>query len=722
LKVLLIEDDEDDYILTAELLKEIKLTSYDITWIPRYADAVTTLASDPKYDICLIDYRLGEGDGISLIREARDQGCRMPMILLTGQGDSDVDLAANAAGAADYLVKGDIDGQLLERAIRYAVANAKVLASLAESEIRFRSIIESATDAIVLTDSDGRVISWNPGAERTFGYLSGEILGMPIATLFTPEYTDIHTTNPEVNALASAGLLQPGTSAVEIRGVRRNGSEVPLEVSVSSWDAPAGTYYCGIIRDITERKSLEDQLTHQALHDPLTKLPNRVLFKDRVEHALTRAVRRHAEIAVLFIDLDNFKTVNDTMGHAAGDVLLNTVAERLQACLRSSDTASRLGGDEFAVLIEDTSETDHGSLVAHRLLEVIRKPIEIDGHQVFVGASIGIAVSSDLATAPATLLRNADVAMYIAKSQGKNQFAIFENEMHNALIKRSELENDLRSALSCGEFEMAYQPIMDLDSGSVVAMEALVRWNHPRGLVIGPNEFIPIAEEARLMGPLGAWILEQSCVQAASWNREYYKSKPISIAVNVSSRQFLEDSLIGAVRLALESSRLDPHNLILEITEGTMLKDTETTVFKLKQLRELGVRLAIDDFGTGYSSLSYLHKFPINLLKIDKSFIEKINNGREGAAMARAIISMSETLHLGTIAEGIENSEQIVMLQGLGCEMGQGYHFAKPLNAGEMSAFLREKTNAAVVPFEDRSEESVVVKGLVAAGEPIYHF
>nr|MBA3352087.1 diguanylate cyclase [Blastocatellia bacterium] len=460
LTVLLIEDDEDDYVLTSELLKETKRTAYEITWISRYQEAAVAVLIG-GYDVCLVDYRLGEGDGISLIREARNKGCPMPMILLTGQGDPDVDLSANDAGAADYLVKGEIDAQLLERAIRYAVANAKVTASLAESEIRFRSVIESATDAIVLTDAAGSVISWNPGAEKIFGYKQGEMVGMPISTIFPSNDTDIHSTYPVDDALTSAGLLEAGNATVETRGVRQDETELPLEIAVSSWQTPDGTYYCRIIRDVTERKSLEDQLTHQALHDPLTSLPNRVLFTNRVEHALTRSARRSAQIAVLFIDLDNFKTVNDTMGHAAGDSLLTTVADRLQNCLRASDTASRLGGEEFAVLIEDTSGTNRGCLVAQRILDMVRKPIDIGGKDVFIGASIGIALSSSPPEPPATLLRNADVAMYTAKSQGKNQFAVFEDDMHIALINRSELETELRTALSSGEFEMFYQPIVE---------------------------------------------------------------------------------------------------------------------------------------------------------------------------------------------------------------------------------------------------------------------
>jgi diguanylate cyclase (GGDEF)-like protein/PAS domain S-box-containing protein len=701
LKVLLIEDDEDDFLLTSELLDEVKGTDYEVAWVSRYSEALPALMVG-DHDVCLIDYRLGEGDGITLIREARSKGCSTPMILLTGQGDADVDLAATEAGAADYLVKGTADAQLLERSIRYSLAHARMAENMAASELRFRSVVESARDAIVLTDSDGRIISWNYGAEKMFGYTAETIMGQPIALLFSSGYTDIHTTSPQVNDLINAGLLHPGSSAVETNGIKSDQTEFPLEISVSSWKTTEGVFYSGIIRDITERRSLEDQLTHQALHDPLTKLANRVLFRDRVEHALTRAKRMDCEVAVLFLDLDNFKTINDTLGHASGDALLISVAERLQLCLRVSDTASRLGGDEFAVLIEDATDTEGAILVAERIREVLRTPFLLSGKQIFVGASIGIAKSSVAKESPEELLRNADVAMYMAKNQGKNQYAVFQNEMHDAVIRRAELESELRAGIENGEFEMVYQPIVDLESGNITAMEALIRWHHPRQLEIGPEEFIPIAEESDLMPRLGHWILNEACTQAASWQSEFELATPLDLTVNISSRQFLDDGLVEAVRSAIQVSGLDPHNLILEITEGTMLGNTEATINKLKDLRLLGLRLAIDDFGTGYSSLSYLHKFPIDVLKIDRSFIEKINEGHEGAAMARAIISMSETLQLDTIAEGIETPDQIATLKDLGCELGQGYVFAKPLNKVDMHGFLRnfQQSNVLAPPLD----------------------
>ena len=693
IKVLLVEDDEDDYILTSELLCEVKNTAYEIKWISRCADAPEAVQSG-LYDVCLIDYRLGECDGISLIRDARSSGCSTPMILLTGQGDADVDHAAADARATDYLIKGETDARLLERTIRYAIAHARLVENMADSELRFRSVVESARDAIVLTDADGLIVSWNNGASQMFGYSADAIVGRPIAALFSAGYSDIHTTNPQVNSLIEAGLLHPGSSAVETIGIKADKTEFPLEISVSSWKTADGVFFSGIIRDISERRSLEDQLTHQALHDPLTKLANRVLFRDRVQHALERAERKGTQVAVLFLDLDNFKTINDTLGHASGDALLVAVADRLQVSLRTSDTASRLGGDEFAVLIEDTSDTEGGVLVAERIREVLRTPFILDGKQVFVGASLGIAISSKVTETPEELLRNADVAMYMAKSAGKNQYAVFENAMHDAVIRRAELEAELRTGIENHEFEMVYQPIIDLDSGDITAMEALIRWRHPRNLDISPEEFVPIAEDTNLMPTLGRWILDDVCTQAAEWQNEFRSAKPIDVTVNISSRQFLDDGLIEAVRSALDASGLDPHSLILEITEGTMLRNTDATIKKLNELRALGIRLAIDDFGTGYSSLSYLHRFPIDVLKIDRSFIEKINDGHEGAAMARAIISMSETLQLGIIAEGIETPDQVATLKDLGCGLGQGYMFARPLSREKMESLLRDRTQA----------------------------
>ena len=446
----------------------------------------------------------------------------------------------------------------------------------------------------------------------------------------------------------------------------------------------------GSMMDVTERKSLEEQLTHQALHDPLTKIANRILFRDRVDHALAKQVRNKYSLAVLFLDLDNFKAINDSMGHAAGDKLLVSVAERLQDCLRNTDTPARLGGDEFAVLVETVHRSDEVTMIAERIKAVFREPFVVDGKEVHVGTSIGVAGSATGAINSEELLRNADLAMYLAKNQGKGNYVIFEPQMHKALMERIELEEDLRRAIDKREFMLHYQPIVDLQTRQMMGMEALVRWKHPRLGLLPPDRFIPVAEETNLIVPLGEWILREACQQTESWRAKYGDNLGISITVNISIRQFQQKELVEIVASALADAGLPPETLILEITESFMIQDAEATIVKLHELKKLGVRLAIDDFGTGYSSLSYLQRFPVDILKIDKSFVEKLGHGKEGKAVARAIIMMGDSLNLKTIAEGIEHSSQIQELQNLGCEAGQGFHFAKPLTKDDMDDFLSD--------------------------------
>jgi diguanylate cyclase (GGDEF)-like protein/PAS domain S-box-containing protein len=687
IKVLLIEDDEDDYLLTSDLLGEVKDVRYDIHWVSRYDDALATLRGGGDYDVCLIDYRLGPGNGIDLMREALGSGCPVPMILLTGQGGKDIDNEATEAGAADYLVKGTVEAHVLERAIRYAIANGRMIRQMRESETRFRSLVESAKDAIVLTDFEGKIISWNDSAEIIFGYSRDEASRLSLSDLF-PSGSSDDSGQTAIRPFIVTELLQSKSKTIELKGIKSDGEEFPLEISLSSWQTIDGLFYSGIIRDITDRKSLEEQLTHQALHDPLTKLANRVLFRDRVAHALAKIARSKTSIAVLFLDLDNFKTVNDSLGHARGDMLLVSVAERLRTCLRSTDTPARLGGDEFAVLIENARHPEDAVFVVERITEALRDPFTIDGKEVFVETSIGIAASVTGAENPEELLRNADVAMYKAKSQGKGRYVFFENEMRVALMERIELEDDLRTAIENQELELNYQPIVELETNRVTGMEALIRWNHPKHGLILPDKFIPIAEDANLIVPIGIWVLEEACRQASCWINQYGGEWDLSITVNLSIRQFQQSNLFKLVAETLARTALPPEYLILEITETLMIQNTEAMIEKLQRLKDLGIRLAIDDFGTGYSSLSYLHRFPVDILKIDKSFIEKVCQGKEGTAVARAIIMMGESLNLRVIAEGVENAEQASALKRLGCESGQGYHFSRPLDRDAMTEFL----------------------------------
>ena len=687
LKVLLVDDDEDDYILTRELFAEIRGGyAYEVRWEATYADALAAMRGG-TYDIHLVDYRLGGHDGLELIREARRQGSRTPAILLTGQGGAEIDVEAMKAGAADYLVKGRIDAAMLERAIRYAVERGRTEAALRESEARFRSVVQHSSDVITILDADSTIRYVTPSIERIFGYPGDGVIGEKLIDAAHPE--DAAT----VARFLSAASGQPGATApVEWRVRHRDGDFRYAEsIGTNLLDDP---HVGGVVittRCISERKALEAKLTHQAFHDPLTKLANRALFRNRVEQALKRARRRRAPLAALFLDLDNFKTINDSLGHAAGDCLLMTVAERLRACVRQYDTTARLGGDEFAVLLEDGTLPQDAAIVARRIIDAMSQALTLEGREVRVGVSIGIAVSEAGVESADELLRNADVAMYTAKESGKGRYEIFEQKMHTTLLARIELEADLRRAIDRQEFTLYYQPIIALDTGRISAVEALVRWNRPERGRIAPLDFIPLAEETGLIVPLGRWVIEEACRHAQEWQAQLPAAAPLSISINLSGRQLQQPELAHDIASALCRSGLPAHSLILEITESVMMQDTEATLAKLRELKNIGLRLAIDDFGTGYSSLSYLQRFPIDILKIDKSFVKGIGQGSEESAVARAIITLSDTLHLSTVAEGIEQLEQMTTLQTLGCEFGQGYYFAKPLTASDMNALLRRE-------------------------------
>jgi diguanylate cyclase (GGDEF)-like protein len=422
------------------------------------------------------------------------------------------------------------------------------------------------------------------------------------------------------------------------------------------------------------------ELTYRAYHDPLTRLANRTLFVERLEDSLREDEGTPRRLAVLFLDVDNFKNVNDSLGHAAGDRLLVAVAGRIEGCLRQPDTAARFGGDEFAVLLRDAADDHAVGTAATRILQALENPFSIGGHEVFVSASIGVALPDEEDTTVDELLRNADVAMYMAKDSGKSRFAVFEPHMHKAAVERMQLESDLQRALQRDEFEVHYQPVVELATGKVISMEALLRWNHPTRGLMGPADFIPLAEETGLILPIGRWVLLEACRQVSTWHDEHPDRIQLSVSVNVSALQ-LQRTLVDDVAAALDETGLEPSHLTLELTETVLMHDAGEVVERLTQLKHLGVSLAIDDFGTGYSSLSYLHKFPIDILKIDKSFTGNLRRGTGEGVLTHAIIRLARTLHLRTVAEGIEQPDQVGKLQAMGCHFGQGFYFAEPLPA-----------------------------------------
>lgn len=433
------------------------------------------------------------------------------------------------------------------------------------------------------------------------------------------------------------------------------------------------------IRDISERRAFEDELTRLAFHDPLTKLPNRALFKDRVEHAIARNERTGKYVTVLFLDIDDFKSVNDTMGHLAGDHLLRAVGERLSQVLRPADTVARFGGDEFAVLLETSDRPEPVAEVAERILGELRVPFTLDKKDVFISSSLGVASTTNSSQMSADgLLHNADVAMYTAKGRGKNNLAIFEAGMQATVLERLSLKSDLQRATQAHEFILEYQPIVALSTGKIKGVEALVRWQHPERGLLAPMEFIPLSEETGAIVPLGRWVLREACLQARLWQIELPGHESLVVHVNLSARQLQEDAIVEEVSTMLLESRLEPTCLCLEITESVLMHNTKDAIPKLEQLRKLGVQIFVDDFGTGYSSLSYLNTLPIDGLKIDKSFVQGMG-GLNDPVLGVAVIKLARNLRLKAIAEGIETANQAQQLRELYCELGQGYFFAEPL-------------------------------------------
>jgi diguanylate cyclase (GGDEF)-like protein/PAS domain S-box-containing protein len=562
--------------------------------------------------------------------------------------------------------------------------NVRLLAvnTARQNEARFRSMVQNSSDVIFVIRPDSTVRFVSPSVTRVFGYDAGLLVGARLSDFVHPE--DLAGVNSFLQDVAGhRGVTPPA----EWRMRRPDGAWLHAEtIGTNLLHDPD---VLGIVlnaRDVSERKQLERQLTHQAFHDPLTGLANRALFKDRVSHALSIANRQGGALAVLFLDLDDFKKVNDSLGHSEGDRLLVEVARRLRGCARDSDTVARLGGDEFAVLIEDPSPTAHDAVV-ERITAAMSRPFTLGNSELEIHASTGIATPAAGDTADA-LLRNADVAMYSAKRQGKGRSVRFDPGMYANVLDRLEMEGALRRAIERNELTLYYQPIVALATGDLVGVEALVRWNHPRHGSLVPLHFIPLAEETGLIVPLGRWVMAESLRQLKAWNAEF-RRPGLSVYVNVSGRELTEADAVGAIQALLAGSGAEPDTLVLEITESVLMQQTDAVLAKLHELKALGLRLAIDDFGTGYSSLSYLQRFPIDILKIAKPFVDDVAAGVERSALARAIIGIGSTLKLTTLAEGIEMAEQRAGLEALGCELGQGYYFARPLPADAIKAILR---------------------------------
>ncbi len=563
------------------------------------------------------------------------------------------------------------------------------------SEARFRSLVQRAHDLITVVDENAIVIYQSPSVEQALGYTPEEVIGTRFDRLLVPgENTRL------MRLLADGpgqGIGESETMECTLR--HANGSARQFEIlhtNLIDDEAVSGIVLNG--RDISERKAFEAQLEHQAFHDPVTKLANRALFNERVRHALARARREHFQLAVIFLDLDDFKTINDSLGHAAGDRVLLEVAKRLATSIRVSDTAARFGGDEFAILLEDTSGPQEAAEVADRILELLRMPLRLDQKEIIVQASLGISiVDYDAALDADELIRNADAAMYIAKREGKNAYRLFEPAMHQDVVARLELRADLQRALVNNEFELFYQPVMRLKDGSVCGVEALVRWRHPEQGLVPPIQFIPFAEETGLIVPIGRWVLREGCRQAKALQEQVHSNPPLTMNINISVNQLHHSDIVGDVRDALIESKLDPGSLTLEITETVMMTNVDLSEERVTELKELGVSIALDDFGTGYSSLGYLARFPVDVIKMDRSFLSSgaspVNSG-----LATAVIGLGKTFELSVVAEGIEFQEQWSALRALGCELGQGFYFARPMDSSSTVEYLQGRPETLEPP------------------------
>ena len=574
-----------------------------------------------------------------------------------------------------------VTGLVVLRQLLTVRENLRLLAehSARQNEARFRSLVQHSSDVIIVARADGAVRFVSPSASRVFGYDPSEMLRHSLSELLHPDDRERAAT------FFRSAAHAPGVSGpVEWRFRQTDGSWLHAEILATNLLRDPTVK--GVVlntRDVSERRRLEEQLTHQAFHDPLTGLANRALFRDRVSHALALAQRRGSAVTVLYLDLDDFKNVNDSLGHAEGDRLLIAAAERFLACARTADTVARLGGDEFAILVEGG---DAGEGLPDRLSAAMSHPFSLSGNQLRVTASIGVATAGAGDTAD-DLLRNADMAMYAAKRHGKGHAETYESRMYADIRERLDLEAALRLAIEGQELTLFYQPIVNLKSGGIYGVEALLRWEHPRFGRLLPQHFVPLAEETGLIVQLGAWVLAEACRQIQVW-RTAYPELGLAVSVNISGRQLQGAGLTDALRQTLTSSGVEPTSVVLEITESVLMQQTDAVLERLQQLKALNVRLAIDDFGTGYSSLSYLQRFPIDILKIAKPFVEEVGQGADRSALARAIVGLGDTLKLQTIAEGIERAEQQAALIALGCTLGQGHHFWPALSADAVEELL----------------------------------
>ncbi|MFN2362072.1 MAG: EAL domain-containing protein [Marinobacter sp.] len=822
LRILLIEDDEDDYLITRDLLQDTSPINVRLDWVDAYQEGVNALETG-RYDVALVDLRLGPDSGLDLIGEAKRRNITSPFILLTGQGNEEIDARAVELGAADYLVKGMIDGQTLIRSIRYAIDRAMATESLATSEAHYRLLyernpapmclvvpqslalvsmndaarrlygyaneeinrltlaelrdpsqasmpvstegillrdggvlekhrardgtgmvieivdssvvinhrqlhllmltnvteqlensrqlrlfkrsIESSSNGIVITDArepDFPIIYINTAFEKMTGYEASEVLGRNCRFL---QGDDFDLNNEQGLADIRRGLKKGIDVSAVLRNYRKDGIPFWNDLYISPMRNDEGdiTHFIGVQNDISERKSAEHKLAFNISHDVLTGLPNRTLLEDRLTQACQFSIRYSRTIALLFVDLDGFKLINDSLGHRLGDQLLVEVGRRLNALVRSGDTVARISGDEFIVLLPDLAQAEDAMLVVENVIRKIAAPYRLDEETIHLTASVGISTTDGHIEKPMALLQQADLAMYRAKQHGRNTYQWYSRELNEEASYRVTLRNELQDAINQEQLSVYYQPLINARTGKTCNIEALVRWQHPSRGLISPGDFIPLAEDTGQILALGEWVLRKACRDTVLLHSKGFRH--CSISVNVSPIQLRKEGFTDTVADALKASGLRPESLELEVVESAVLLEADRVINTLHAIRELGVHIAIDDFGTGFSSLSYIKLLPANKIKIDRSFIKDVIENRSDAAITQGVISMAHHLGLEVVAEGVETEAHAAYLRKNHCDLLQGFAFARPMPFDDLLTFLSDQATVNTHSSGENSNE-----------------
>jgi diguanylate cyclase (GGDEF)-like protein/PAS domain S-box-containing protein len=693
-KILLIENDPAVADKIRAALAAADSGSFDVEWVRQLSEGLERL-STKGIDAVLLELSLPDSHGIETFDKLFSVAPDVPILIL-GNGNEALAKEAVGRGAQDYLLAGHLDSYSLSRALRNAIERKAVEDALYVEKERAVVTLNSIGDAVLCTNISGTITYLNLVAEAMTGWQREEATGKPLAEVF--RIIDGGTRKTARDPMEMA-VEQNRTVGLTVNCVliRRDGFESAIEDSAAPIHDRVGRITGAVIvfHDVSAARAMSVQMTHSAQHDAVTNLPNRLLLSDRISQSISLARRQRKHLAVIFLDLDRFKYINDSLGHATGDKLLQFVSKRLLGGVRGSDTVSRMGGDEFVILLSEIANPEDAARSARKLLLLLSAPHFIEGSDLQIDASIGISVYPEDGEDAETLIKNADTAMYHAKENGRNNFQFFKAEMNLKSVERQSLEGSMRHAVERGEFLLHYQPKVNLDTGEITGVEALIRWQQPDRGLVPPSQFVPIAEDCGLIIQIGRWVLREACRQARAWQDAGLR--PLPIAVNVSAVEFRDKSFVEGVRTALAETGLEGRYLELELTEGVLMEHAESTAAVLQELKTMGIRLAVDDFGTGYSSLSYLQQFPIDVLKIDQSFVHRITGDPDHSPIVSAIISMGKSLKHIVVAEGIETQEQRGYLQAQRCAEGQGYLFSRPLAAAQFAHLLQMGITETIV-------------------------